>query len=363
MYDPGQEDDGTLLLHTISDPNAYGFSGPPDFVVRAQLYRQDLQNELGANAGQVELLCTEFNSVSSTPVSNQTTSLVNGLFVADAIGTALQTEYNSALQWDLRNTDYETDAYNPNLYGWRVGGDYGMLGAKDGWAPESGPYIAYPTYYAEQLVSKMAHAGGTVVHAASDNIYLSAYAVREQTGHLALLVINKSPWNDDWATFNVSGYTPSGQGTLWQYGKDQDNAQRDSGDGSSSLYQAGVNVQVNGGSFNFDFPAYSMSVLDLSPAGAGPGLAGVFQGLDAGHKSDALPPADGLAAAPARAADAAVLAVALAESGDATGAPPVGPGGAVASVARPVVARDSGPVGALALRLADGLSDSGLNQV
>jgi hypothetical protein len=279
MYDPGQEDDARLLLHTVTDRHAYG-AGPVDWAKRANQYRKDLHRALGHDASRVQLLCTEFNSVSSTPVSNQTTSLVNGLFVADALGSILQTEYNSALFWDFRNTYYETDAYNPSLYGWRHGGDYGMLGAPNGRAPETGPYIAYPAYFAEQLVSKMVHTGDTVVWARTDNPYLTTYAVQQQNGHLDLLVINKSPQSDDQATIQIAGFVPSGQSTLWQYGKAEDNAQRDSRDGSASLSQTNPILQINDGSFPFTFPSYSMSVLDLAPATApGPDGAETNRGL------------------------------------------------------------------------------------
>ena len=45
---------------------------------------------------------TEHNSVFSNP-GKQTTSLVNGLFYADAMGNLLKTEFNAMLWWDLRN--------------------------------------------------------------------------------------------------------------------------------------------------------------------------------------------------------------------------------------------------------------------
>ena len=65
-----------------------------------------------------------------------------------------------------------------------------MLGTDNGQPPSTGSYVAYPTYFAEQLVSKMAHAGDSVVQASSDNANLAVYAVREASGHLDLLVIN-----------------------------------------------------------------------------------------------------------------------------------------------------------------------------
>jgi hypothetical protein len=127
MFDPGNENDARLLLHSATDPNATGYGGPINWAGRAQAYRALLNQYLGAAAATVQLLATEFNSVSYNP-SNQTTSLVNGLWLADALGGLLQTEYNAGIAWDLRN-GYDTSHDNPNLYGWRSGGDYGLLGS------------------------------------------------------------------------------------------------------------------------------------------------------------------------------------------------------------------------------------------
>jgi hypothetical protein len=294
QYDTGNESDSALLLHNGIDPLVWNWTA------REQAFRTLLQNTLGDQAAGVELLATEFNSAaaaSGDDLSKQTTSLVNGLFAADAIGGILQSGYDGAVFWNLRNTYYNDPnpggngrPDDPNLYGWRRGGDYGLLGAvnvggnfhADGVAPYTGPYIAYPTYFAEQLVSKAVHDGDTVVSANSDSPLVSAYAVRQQNGHLALLVINKSPTDDRSETIDLSGFTGNGQATLWQYGKDQDNAQRDSADGAASLLRADLDVNVNGGQFSFTFPSYSMTVLDLTPADQGqlaaPAVTGVTPG-------------------------------------------------------------------------------------
>ena len=104
-------------------------SSPYDWAVRATEYTNLLNQYLGAAAGNVELLTTEFNSVYSNP-GKQTTSLVNGLFIADSLGELLQTSYDGAIVWDLRNGPYDTSNNDSSsLYGWREGGDYGLLGS------------------------------------------------------------------------------------------------------------------------------------------------------------------------------------------------------------------------------------------
>jgi hypothetical protein len=269
MYDPGHENDANLLLHTATDPNATSYGGPINWAGRAQAYRALLTQYLGDEGSYVQLFTTEFNSVSSND-SNQTTSLVNGLWLADAMGGLLQTEYNAAVVWDLRN-GYDTSHYNPNLYGWRQGGDYGLLGSGSGPAPATGAYVPYPTWFAVQLLSQVIQGGGVVVQASSDDPTLATYAVQEPNGHLDLLVINKNPNTDLNVDFQVAGFTLDGNVNVWQYGKAEDNAQSQTTDGSSSLTTWTDTVPTDGSNFSYWFPQYSMTVMDLesnsSPGG------------------------------------------------------------------------------------------------
>jgi alpha-L-arabinofuranosidase len=134
MQEPGDESDSTLLFDTDTDPNSI-----LDWSVRSADYEALLSQYFGASGTNVELLATEFNSVSYDP-GKQTTSLVNGLFIADALGSLMETAYDGALVWDLRN-GYDTGENNSSsLYGWREGGDYGLIGS-DGTAPDTGDYV------------------------------------------------------------------------------------------------------------------------------------------------------------------------------------------------------------------------------
>ena len=53
--------------------------------------------------------------------------------------------------------------------------------------PTTGPYVAYPGYYALQLASKIIQSGGEVVSATSNYGDLDVYAVKEPSGDLDLL--------------------------------------------------------------------------------------------------------------------------------------------------------------------------------
>ena len=84
--------------------------------------RQQLDDYLGAAGAGVELICTENNSVYSNP-GKQTTSLVNGLFLADSIGAAMKTAFNGVIWWDMRNGQDTANNNSSSLYGWRLYGD------------------------------------------------------------------------------------------------------------------------------------------------------------------------------------------------------------------------------------------------
>jgi hypothetical protein len=287
VQNPGNESDSFLLLDTVSGPTNQDPNNPLDWAQRAAGYRSLLNQVLGSAASKVQLLSTEYNSVSYND-GKQTTSLVNGLFVADSIGSIMQTEYKAALIWDLRNS-WETGNNNSSsLYGWRQGGDYGLLGDPSGLAPSTGTYIPYPSYFAEQLLSKMILHGQSVVQASSDDTNLSAYAVKEANGHLDLLVINKNATTDLTGQFQISGFTPSGKAMFWQYGKAQDTAQSQSTDGHSALANFTLTLTLNGSAFSYTFSSYSMTVIDLAPATGG--MSPIRPGLII---SPSTPPASG----------------------------------------------------------------------
>ena len=238
---PGGEDDASLLSSSSTWPND------------AADLRQQLNDYLGAAGPGVELLCTENNSVYSNP-GKQTTSLVNGLFLADSLGQLLQTEFNSMVWWDLRNGQ---DAGNNNgsyLYGWRQYGDYGIVDSTTN---------CYPTYYIAKLYKYFARPGDKIVRVTSDYSQLAAYAAFHANGAAALLVLNKSASNNFTGNINLTGYAPNTNALVYSYGVPQDNAAQ-SGIGSPDIAQTGFSGAAT--NFSFAFPAYSATVVLLSPA-------------------------------------------------------------------------------------------------
>src|SRR5262249_28770074 len=82
--DAGSEDDAELLQSSVT--------GDGSWSATAAVLRWEISDYFGSGGVNIELVCTENNSVASNP-GKQTTSLVNGLFLADSQGATMQTEY------------------------------------------------------------------------------------------------------------------------------------------------------------------------------------------------------------------------------------------------------------------------------
>lgn len=219
--------------------------------------RQQLTDYTGSNGTNVELLVTENNS-DSGPEGKQSTSLVNGLYLADSLAQLMKTEFNSLVWWDLRNGADTNGDFSASLYGWRTYGDLGVIGNLN---------TLYPTFYTFKLMRDFVQPGDTVLTAASDYSLLPVYAVRRQDGSMTVLAINKDPSNTYTGQVAVAGFTPASNGTLYSYGIPQDNAAKTNGPLSlQDVATAGFSGA--GTNFNYVFGPYSATVLALSPAPA-----------------------------------------------------------------------------------------------
>ncbi len=244
---PGGENDAYLL------GAARGWAGDAGSI------RQMLSDYLGPAAASVEIDSTEANSVYDAP-GKQSTSLVNGLFLADSVGNILQTEFNSFVWWDLRNSQNAGNNAS-TLYGWRLYGDYGIVDA----ATPAAPADRYPTFYVYKLLKHFARGGETVISATTDYRGLGVYAVRGRQGHgLNLLVINKNPTTALAAAITINGWRAAPKAELYSYGIPEDDAART---GSGSADVAHSTARLGGGPvLEFSAPPYSATVIQLRPA-------------------------------------------------------------------------------------------------
>ena len=241
---PGSESDLFLLNAAATWPDD------------AANLRQMLDDYLGRKSKRVELIVTENNSVFSNP-GKQTTSLVNGLFLADSIGNLLETEFNGLMWWDLRNGQDGGNNNSSTLYGWRRYGDYGIVDSTD----PAGAADRYPTFYVDKLLSHFARGGERVVQAQSDYRGLGVYAVKDKDHRLNILVINKHPTAALNATISIPALRKGEQATVFSYGIPQDEAAH-TGTGSADVQQSSLTMQ--GATLTFSPGPYSASVIQLS---------------------------------------------------------------------------------------------------
>jgi hypothetical protein len=240
-----------------SDDDQYLLQASANWASDAASLRQQITDYIGANGTNMELLATE-NNADSGSQGKQSTSLVNGLYLADSLAQLMETEFNSFVWWALRNGHDTSGDFSPSLYGWRTYGDLGIVGNLN---------TLYPTFYTFKLMHDFVQPGDTVLTASSGDSLLSTYAVRRQDGSLTILVINKDPSNTYTGLVDLVGFTPASNGTAYSYGIPQDDAAETNA--SLSLRDiATTSFSGAGTNFNYAFPSYSATVLVLPPAPA-----------------------------------------------------------------------------------------------
>jgi hypothetical protein len=222
--------------------------------------RQQLTDYTGASNTNIELFCTENNSDASSPQSRQSTSIVNGLYLADSLAHLMKTEFNTYVWWDLRNgQDPDTNPNSP-VYGWRGYGDIAIIGNLN---------TRYPTFYTFKLMSFFARPGDTVLDASSDYLLLPAYATRKADGSLAVLVINKDNATTFHAQLSLGDYQPWTNAIVRSFGLAQDEATRTNSP-VPGAQDIGTNfVTVTGTNFAVTFPPWTATLLTIPPAQPG----------------------------------------------------------------------------------------------
>ena len=244
--EPGNESDAGLLATAATLPAA-----------DAAALRQMLADYVGGTAAAgIELALTELNDVTYDP-GKQSTSLVDGLFLADVVGGLAATEFNACTWWDLRNGSLSGNNNGASLYGWRQFGDYGLVASGD--RSDTAVNTPYPSYYAFKLLTRWAAGGDRTVAATSNYPLLSVHAALRASGDLCLLVVNKSPSAATTAQIALSSFVPGASTAgVYQYGPANDTNNADLSEATLSGVSSG---------FSATFPAYSMTVIDLARPG------------------------------------------------------------------------------------------------
>ena len=111
--------------------------------------RQQINDYFGSGGTNIELVCTE-NNADAGSQGRQSTSLVNGLYLADSLSQIMKTEFDSWLWWIFENGQDTSGDFDPSLYGWRTYGDFGLV---------LNASTRYPTFYAMKLMQYYAQTG------------------------------------------------------------------------------------------------------------------------------------------------------------------------------------------------------------
>ncbi len=241
---PGNESDAGLLAGPQN-----GIGGSPGIAAMVAKVRALINQYGGSNAPNVQIFVTETNSVASNP-GKQTLSIVNAMFLADGVMTWLENGVSNVDVWAL----HDTPAYgnsSSNLYGTTNYGDYGVVSS--GIGSEPAVDTPFPSYYALQMLANVGHSGDALVSAESSNSLVSAHAVKQANGNLAVLLINKDPSNTTTTTVSVAGYTPASAATIYRYG-------------ATSKAISATGVTGVSGSFPISLAPYSLTTVVMTPA-------------------------------------------------------------------------------------------------
>ncbi len=218
--------------------------------------RAEINAACGAHAADVQILLGEMNTNST---GKQRVSLVDALFLADGFMTWLEDGTANASWWDLHNGIDPNGNNSPSLYGTATYGDLGLLsgGGSAGGTSEPPVNTPFPPYYGLQMLTKLGTPGDTMVAAASDQALVTAHAVRQANGNLALMLVNKSPDTTYDVNVALSGYSPASTATIYAYG-------RQSGTISTR------SVSGVGNAFTQNIPPYSLTTVVMTPSSTSP---------------------------------------------------------------------------------------------
>ena len=239
----------------VSDSDQTLLQASANWAPDAANLRQQVTDYFGSGGTNIELLVTE-NNADAGNQGRQSTSVVNGLYYADSLGSVMKTEFNAFVWWDFRNGTDTAGDFNSLLYGWRTYGDLGMV---------NGPTTRHPTFYAAKLMSYFARTNDTVLNASSTYSLLTPYAIRHASGSISVLALNKDPTGNFNGQILLNGFTPGSVATVYSYGIPQDEATR-----TNAAYPlqdiATNNFAGAGTNFIYSFPPLSLTLLNLIPA-------------------------------------------------------------------------------------------------
>jgi hypothetical protein len=250
---PGGESDAGLLA-APENGESTSVSYTPSISSMVATLRSEINQYCGAHANNVQIAVTETNSVSYN-LGKQTVSLVNGLFLADSYMTWLENGVANVDWWDLFNGAVGGNNNSSSLYGNANYGDYGVLSS--GTCLNDTPQTCeppadtpFPPYYGLQMLTHLGRAGDAMISASSNTNLVTAHAVRQKNGKLAVLLVNKDPSNTYNVTVTLNGTHARGIAKVYRYGE------------NNTAISDGI-LPVNGKTFTVSVAPYSLNTVTL----------------------------------------------------------------------------------------------------
>jgi len=213
--------------------------------------KSKLTEHCGKRAKKLEIMVTETNSVSYNP-GKQTTSLVNALYLSDAVMTWLEHGVANVDWWALHNSPFDGNI-DPSLYGSYDFGDYGVLSrglTSSNGAVEPPAETPFPAYYGLQMLSYLGDAWDTLLKTQSSTDFVSAHAVKQPDGRVNVMLINKHPDAAQSVDVSLTCGRTRGLARVFTYGPAE-----------ASISQ--TTLPVRGSSFAITVQPYSVTTVKL----------------------------------------------------------------------------------------------------
>lgn len=217
------------------------------------LLRQQINRYAGPDAERIGISLTEIN------VDQGRTTQPGALFLADAYSGLLAQGVFTVQWWNVHNgigTPSEVAGhldYN----------DYGLLSSgtctEDGSVCQPPLNTPFGPYYALSMMDIFVNPGDQFIRAGTDQPLVTAHAVRRDNGDLAVLLVNKDPANAYPVNIDYAGYTPSSAAPTVH---------------THTNGATTITTSQSGSATSRTLPAYSLTTLELRPAGAVTGAPG-----------------------------------------------------------------------------------------
>lgn len=248
---PTGESDAALLM-SPEQGESTSVSYTPSIPSMVATLKSMLAQYCGSHAAEVQIMVTETNSVSYNP-GKQTTSLVDALYLADAMMTWFENGVANVDWWAIHNSPFDGNA-DPALYGDYTFGDYGILSAgltSSAGAVEPPANTPFPAYFGVQMLSHLGHqAEDTILETTSSNPLVAVHAVRRGDGTIGVMLVNKDPSLSYSVNVSLADAAARGWADVYRYGK-----------GSTSITRS--HTRVRGSSFTITVDPYSLTTVRL----------------------------------------------------------------------------------------------------